>query len=114
MRILKQSEFVKLPAGVFYMHYRPCMFGELRIKGDTLTKNDWWYAPTDFIDCEDAIQMVDRLDEMEKRGANYPLDFVTESRNGMYDPDDSLIAVLDRADVVGLIGLLTKSLEQLP
>jgi hypothetical protein len=115
MHIIKQSEFVKLPAGVFYMHYEPCNFGDLRIKGDTRSQNDWHFTPTDTIDSFDTGQWLERLDDMVRNGASYPLDFEANlTRHGMYDPDDSLIAVLDRTDVVGLIALLNKSLEVLP
>lgn len=115
MRIIKQSEFVALPAGVFYMHYEPCTFGDLRVKGDSRSHNDWLFTPTDTIDSFDTGQWLDRLDEMVTHGASYPLDFGANlTRHGMYDPDDSLIAVLDRVDAVGLIALLNKSLEVMP
>lgn len=115
MRIIKQSQFVKLPAGVFYMHYEPCVFGELRIKGDTCGPNDWCYTSTETIEAFDSNELWAREDEMVRDGVSYPLDLDENcNRHGMYDPDDSLIAVLGRADVVGLIALLNKSLEILP
>jgi hypothetical protein len=109
VRIIKQSEFVKLPPGVFYMHYKPCVMGELRIKGETCNDRDWMYASTDSIDFEDTGQMVDRLEEMEHSGASYPLDVHTLGRNGMFDPDESLIAILEPADCVALAARLLQA-----
>ena len=107
MKIINKQEFYKLPSGTLYSDYDPCVFHGLKIKGDTIAHDD---TPRDFC-YEDLIgnvksgssdELFDILDDAENHKTNFPLDFDSEERDGMYD-EDSLYAIYDNDDVLGLI-----------
>lgn len=45
MRIVSLADFLAMPAGTVFTTYEPIIFGELYIKGDTLSDCDYIYQP---------------------------------------------------------------------
>lgn len=112
MKIVKRSEFLKLPAGTLFAEYEPCVFGCLEIKGDSLS-NDWFEQRiVDAIDANDSGQFADMLFNAEKSGASLPMNFYCEGRNGAFEPPERLYAVFERQDVEALIERLQDAVRQ--
>lgn len=114
MKIMKRTEFLKLPAGTVFCNYEPVCFGDLTIKGDTLdTPSGDFYIQqiVDSIDAPGSGEMFDMLFKAEETGESVPMTFDCESRDGMFDPSERLYAVLERHDVEALIGRFQRALE---
>lgn len=111
MRLYTRKEFLGLPSGVVFAKYEPHCFSEWQIKGDTLPYNDFQYQ--DFVSlntdlyneyweaCEDFV---------EKRTAN--IDFHDWRRDGLYETDETMFAVLEAYEVRGLINRLQETLDE--
>jgi hypothetical protein len=111
MKIVNRAAFLAMPAGTVFQKYSPCVFGDIEIKGDTLTTD--FYATSaggTCIDFNDTGDLFDKCDAMEKRGASCAVDFDTVQRDGLFDLDQ-LFAVWDRADVEMLVNRLAESLR---
>ena len=72
--------------------------------------SDFWYVAMDDIDADSSSQRWALLDAAEKDGSDLKMDFVTESRDGLFE-DDQLFAVFSEADTRGLIRRLKQALE---
>jgi len=108
MKIINRKDFLKLPANTLYQDYRPCIFGSLSIKGDSIGEIDFWQANLEScIDCFDTGDMVDTLNNAEKTGESIKLDIGIESREAMFD-DKQLYAVWEKHDVLALIDALNQ------
>ena len=108
MKIVNLEEFRAFPAGIVFMKYSPCVFGELSVKGKT-----WEY---DFLtsDCcteiesNDSSESSDILDAAEKDSSySIKMDFDCFGRDGSFE-DKQLFAVYEQADLDGLINTLSK------
>jgi hypothetical protein len=110
MKIVKRIEFMKLPPETVYCEYEPCAFGELLIKGDTLsTGNDWFYQDiVSSFDAQDCGEWSAMLFRSAETGESVPMDFDCQSRDGRFDPDDRLYAVWEPQDVQHLINRLKR------
>jgi len=110
MKIVNRQIFLAMPAGTIYSKYVPCMFGDLYIKGDSLT-SDWYeQAIVDAIAHDDSTEFHDKLIHAEKYGDSLVMDFDCEQRHGLFDADQ-LFAVWERDDVEQLITRLQKTLK---
>jgi hypothetical protein len=112
MKIVKLDEFLAMPAGTLFAKYKPCVFGDLCIKEESIPEyRDFIYQPiVDSLDANDSNQHFDMLDESLKTGKSIPMDFDCLNRDGFYDADQ-LYAVFERADVEALIERLKQALS---
>lgn len=116
MRIVDLQTFLAMPAGTVFAKYRPCVFGDLHIKGDTLASGtDFFYQQiVDALDVNDSGEFADELRRATRDGATGPeiaMDFNCEGRDALFDADQ-LFAVWSRDDVAALIERLTVALQQ--
>jgi hypothetical protein len=113
VKIVKRIDFVKLPPETVYCEYEPHIFGELLIKGDTLsTSNDWFYQDiVSSFDVNDSGERSARLYQSAETGESVPMDFDCQSRDGCFDPDDRLYAVWEPQDVQHLVNRLQRCLR---
>lgn len=111
MRIVAREVFLAMPAGTVYAKYSPHVFGDLCIKCDTVTHGgkaiDWWYVDFTSIESADTEEWLERS-ECAMKGESVPMDFTTESRDGLYDADQ-LFAVYERRDVENLTARLAEA-----
>lgn len=109
MRIITLEQFIKLPSGVLYSEYEPCIFGDLRIKGDSMGKNDWGMQQIhDSLDFNSSTEQMDALLAEPKAGKSLPMNFDYQGRNGMFPRPESLYAVWERDDIEKLIERLDR------
>jgi len=103
VRIVNLTEFRLLPSGVVFMKYRPCIFDEISVKGETWEVDFLYTGLTNDIDCSGSVEEFDILSKAEGDSKfSISLDFDCESRDGMFD-DDQLFAVYEQKDIDGLI-----------
>ena len=102
MRIIGLDEFLLLPAGAVFAKYRPQMFGELCVKGDsTSSGRDFRYKPLWDVAAESSGQLCDLLTASESGDVDVPIDAECWQRDGCFD-DSQLFAVF-RVDEVALM-----------
>lgn len=87
MRVYTRREFLELPAGTMFSKGRKWVFDCLSVKGDSTRHNDFFHRDLDWIDANDSGQAFDRLEEMLKTGASYPIE-QCEGRDGTFDDGD--------------------------
>lgn len=111
MRIVNLEQFIAMPPGTVFAKYRPCVFEDLCIKGDSIAETrDFFYQQiVDSLDCSGSDEWSKMLFESEETGKSLPMDFSTEGRDGCFDPAQ-LFAVWERADVEALIARLKATL----
>ena len=112
MKIINRKEFLKLPAGVIYSKFEPCIFGDIRIKGDT-SYNDWYYQDLLMIDANDSGEWSEIVHSAMNEGENIPLNLHYEGRDGYYD-EDQLFAVFENKDAIQLVHRLIETLSNYP
>ena len=103
MKIYRRDEFLKLPAGVFYVKACSMVGGFQRwdfdgpsVKADSLLGNDWWFRTLNRID-PDLDDLFDVLDQMTKDGISAPIaDYV--ERDGLFETG-TLFLVFERSDL---------------
>lgn len=103
MKIINKEEFMKMPSGTLYSEFKPCIFNDLMIKGETIG-SDYLYMSLIGNVCHEgdfASFIFDRLDNSK----DFHLDFNLYSRDGLYD-NDAMYAVYDKNDIIGLIDTL--------
>jgi hypothetical protein len=106
MKIINREEFLKLPSGVLFSDYYPCVFSGLSIKLESLGAIDFCYKELiGNVKFDEATEMMDMLDDAEENGSSFPLDFDTAQRDGMYQ-EEGLYAIYEPADIQGLIAKL--------
>jgi hypothetical protein len=107
MIIVSYEEFIKLPSGTMYCETEPCIFGDIRVKGDTINdRKDWYYQSfQDNLDYDnDFAESYDKclVEEVS-------LDFDTLQRDGMFDYDRAF-AIYSKEDIRQFIKALEKLL----
>jgi hypothetical protein len=110
MKIVNLIEFRKLPAGTVYCKYKPCYFGELEMKGDTLEVD--FYAASLIANVKwghDSSGMIDILDNAVKTGDSFELEVDAICRDGYFE-DDQLFGIYETNDIKQLIGKLEEAL----
>jgi hypothetical protein len=110
VKIINLKEFRKMPAGTIFMKYEPCVFGDLRSKGETWDRDFLYENITSDFDALDSGEMADKLFLCKKEGVSIVLDFDIGSRDGMFD-DEQLFAVYERKDIINLIAKLNRCLD---
>ncbi|QQG96201.1 hypothetical protein HBE99_04475 [Mycobacteroides chelonae] len=103
MRLVKKQEFVTLPAGTLYCELREkWVFSELRLKGETISDDDYWVRDLDWIDADDPGEAFKRLEAM---AADSTVSFPAPesySRGSNYRAD-AMYLIYERDDMVALI-----------
>lgn len=110
MKIINRTAFLALPAGTVFSKYRPCIFGELLIKGDTINENDFYHQQiADAVKTAPGIDFSDLLLAAQENGNSIAMDFNCQGRDGLYD-EDQLFAVWEEYDVSQLAYRLLDSI----
>jgi len=109
MKIVDRATFLAMPEGTVFAKYKPCVFEEWQIKGET--------GPFDFtcmdlvsFEVHDSADFASKLEESQRLGTTIPLSDDYFGRDGCFD-EDQLFAVLDTEDVKLLIRLLEKCIK---
>jgi len=99
MRIVGLDEFLLLPPGAVFAKYRPQIFGDLCVKGDsTPSSRDFFYRPLWDVDAKSSGELCDLLTAAESSAVDVPIDTDCWQRDGCFD-DSQLFAVF-RGDEV--------------
>jgi hypothetical protein len=115
MKIITKQEFYKLPAGTLYCDYQPYVFGELKIKGETVVINgepiDYRYCNLrgDILEADNTDSFIDILNHAEKTGGEFDLELGEYNawRDGLYN-EEQLYAVYSKEEIKGLIKILER------
>ncbi len=112
MKIVDRKTFLAMPAGTLFSKYEPEVFGELCIKDESMPEiNDFIYQEiVNSIKCNGSFDMHLILNDAEKKGTSFQLDFDCTSRDGLFD-SDQLFAVWEQNDVKALIDRLQEALN---
>jgi len=111
MRLVTQTELMKLPEGALYARlYRPWVFADLCIKGDNVGSKDFYERSLNWVDANDSLEAVDRLDAMmEDSTLSFPVAQAYQ-REGLYEQDAHYL-VYELEDVKLLVGELRQAYE---
>lgn len=86
MRIVGLGEFLLLPAGTVFAKYRPQIFGDLCVKGDSIHESrDFLYRPLWEPCAENSGELCDVLTAAEERGADVEIDTDCWQRDGLFE-----------------------------
>ena len=96
MRVVDRKTFLALPPWTAYCKGTQWEFNGICFKGETIG-NDWYEHNPAWVEAEDSGQAFERLDDMLKNGASFPMDN-SECRDGLYD-DDAVFLIFERADL---------------
>lgn len=110
MKIVNLETFRKMPAGILFSKYQPCIFEDIQIKGDTISVDFYTQRISDSIECSGGADLYDKLDDAKENGTELRIDLDSEGRDGCFE-DDQLFAIWGRDDVINLINRLGKCLE---
>lgn len=118
MRIVDRATFLAMPIGTVFAKadaHHSEFAGELSIKGRTVADVDFFYQPLSsisIVDCgEGEVSLgIDRAVQSGRAGAQIPLDFDCQTRDGLFDVDQ-MFFVFSGANVEALIARLQMALE---
>lgn len=98
MRLHKFKDFLKLPAGVIFSYYQPCIFNGLFKKGSSIQDIDFFYedliAP---IKCSGSDEYNESLMDW-REGEELELEFDVGQREGLFD-EEQLYAVYSEDEI---------------
>ena len=122
MRIVDRKTFLSLPAGTVYAKWgsageyaskeQDLTYGEVAVKGETVSGVDWVEKPLlDWPeDCHDSMQWADTMGAAINGTPTAPLRIGDGGgRDGLFD-EAQLFAVFDRIEVERLVALFQESL----
>lgn len=110
MRIVDYDTFVKLPIGTLYCETEPCVFGEIKIKDETINDEKDWFLQS----FQNNIEYENGLNESYNKlleGKEVDLDFDTTERDGMFDYDRKF-AIYSQKDIQDMINKLQSILTK--
>ena len=111
MRFVKRSDLMKMPKGTLYMKFTPMIFGELQV---FCSKEDWGndfvYRPLIAIDANDSGEEYDIVTSALVTGESIKLDQEATSRDGMFETDEQMFAVLEKADLLAFASTIIRAL----
>jgi hypothetical protein len=117
MKLITRRAFKLLEGEVLFSKYSPMIFEGFEIKLENCGNNDWVTDPIrpDNIMNEGSEDMYLKLDIAEQlkddpNAPHLPMDFDYSGRDGLYEDDDSLIAIYDEADILKLAERLVRLL----
>ena len=113
MKVVTTTELMALPAGTFFHEWKPCYFGDMCIKGDTIlhgdVPRDWWEQVVPWVGgCDREDDGLFGLDN----GLDVPVDLDCEGRDGIFD-DARRFAVWSLDDMRVLRDRITKAIESI-
>lgn len=87
MKIINKEEFIQLPEGTLFTEWKPCIFGEICIKGETISteSGDFFYQPLIQIDAGGSDEEAALQIESAQTGKSFKLTLQCEHRDGHYD-----------------------------
>lgn len=116
MKIVNRQKFLQMPPGTLYREYQPCVFGDLRVKGETwphtladgTEASDHIAAHFDHVESDSSNEVFDILDRATETGESFKLDYHGSwMRDGWsLETNEKLYAVYERDDVEQLIEFL--------
>jgi len=110
MKIVNLETFRSLPPNTVYAKYRPVMFDNLAIKGDTWEFDFLTTSPfSSAIACSNSEDYTSKCEQAEHDGKSISMDFNSQGRDGCF-ADDRLFAVWEPTDVCALIKRLRQCL----
>jgi len=75
MRIVRLEEFLSLPPGTVFAKYRPQIFDELCVKGDSTPSGcDFIFKPLWDVDAKSSGELCDLLTAAESGAVEVPID----------------------------------------
>lgn len=114
MRIVDRETFLAMPPGTVFSKFKPDIFGNIEIKGDSTTNAqgeliDFWSQ--DVAGAVEAASSGEFMHACDRAvaGECIPLDFDSQYRDGLYEAEQ-LFAVWDPNDVQALIQRLQLAL----
>lgn len=131
MKIVSREELMKMPVGVFYTEYEPCVFGEICIKDKTTYATledrdyiygrgnidkprtdkeqpiDWFQTPVISLGCSDDWDTKTRDGENSK---SFDIDLYNIGRDGCF-AHHQLYAVFEKKDLTQLMEKISVALE---
>lgn len=115
MRIRNLENFLECPPGTIFSKYTPHIFGDLSIKGESLSgTEDFLYIPIcDSINADNSEDFWRILERASETVESLPLKFDTIMRDGMFK-SDQLFAVWEEEDIDRFIKVLLKAKESHP
>ena len=100
MRIVGLEEFLSLRSGTVFAKYRPQIFGELCVKGDSINESsDFFYRPIWEPLAYSSSELCDVLIAAEEHKAEVQIDTDCWQRDGLFEYDQ-LFAVFSGDEVV--------------
>lgn len=103
MKIINKEEFLQLPEGTVFLEFKPYVFGDFKIKGETIGRD---YLEVDlnnvFLDVDDTVTAID---EALITNSSFDVNFNVYNRNGMFD-DEQMYAVYEQNEIEKLIAVL--------
>ena len=106
MRIVRLEEFLSLPPGTVFAKYRPQIFDELCVKGDSINESsDFFYRPIWEPLASNSGELCDVLTAAEERGAEVEIDTDCWQRDGLYEYGQ-LFAVFSEKEVLRIASSL--------
>lgn len=109
MKIVDRKTFLSLPPETLFSKFRPCIFEEMCIKGETWGSDFLVQQLADSIDCSGSGEFSDILFRAPISGESIPMDFESQGRDGCFN-EDQLFAVWEPHDVEALIARLSRCL----
>ena len=109
MRIMSREAFLAMPAETVFSYYRPCVFSDLLIKGETANGDFWTVDIIGAIEFDNTGDFMNKCNQMED-GSSVPLDLEIESREALFDPEQ-LFAVYEKQDLERLIERLARGIK---
>jgi len=104
MKIVNHETFLKMPPNTVYTEFEPCVFSDLRIKGETWN-NDFCFQDVLNVKAEGSEEFIDVLENARKNGNSFQLDLDCEGRDGLFN-EKQLYAVFEKQDITMLIDRL--------
>ena len=109
MKIVDYKTFISMPEGTLYAEYKPCYFGELYVKGETINDGNDWFLSRTKESWQGDEQFVDQC-ELMVAGNELRGDYDIQERDGMFDYN-RMFLVYDKTDIQDLINHLTKLIK---
>lgn len=99
MRIVDRKTFLAMPEGTVYakIEQKWVVDTPLCVKYESTDYNDWYYMSFDWVDANDSGEAVDRLEEMAKGKASYPVQ-QSIARDALFE-EEALFMIYERADL---------------
>lgn len=104
---------MKLPEGIFYAKGEKWYFGDIMMKGETVSNEgrniDWYQSSFNWVDGNDTGECIYRLEEMKNNGASYPMQD-NICRDGMFE-DTEIFLVYEKSDLEKLKEYIQRAIE---